>query len=475
MSLPHENEWPLPPTVPSFSSLDARELPKDAEDIEKDLHRAGRLDLGISDADVQQHYEALRRVLRAWCHIGSYSQAMSRVGATLLANTDHDAEKAFLSFSWIMCALPKGYYDAGYLTDVRALRLLAAWRWPDAIVPSLYEPLELVASTWFLSLWAGILPAACCVAVWAELVLTDADEPSSNGDVQHCADTSLRVALVLLETSLEAIREAVELDAAEADAGAVVTDADGDDAPSFSVASYAALQQAADWDGPRAAALVEKATSLELPKEAVAEARRLAASQLRAEADKRAREKAALRAAEEERREREERLRIREQEGAEGGASTSTRLAEQQLAAYQSEVDDERARKAAARQAREAREGRGKHHAPPDSQETQVGDLQEVRTGARALLSCGSCGCGGVLDTCVTAIATCVFIVPACLVASASALWLVGKRCFGRGAGAVSATKRRTRRRTSLADQDEERASAAERGVELADVTSEGQ
>ena len=465
-SLPHENGWPLPPAVPSFSSLDARDLPTDAEQIEKDLHRAGRLELGITDTDVQRHYIALRRLLRAWCQLAPYSQAMSRVGATLLLTTDHDAEKAFTSFAWLMSAMPKSYYDTGYMTDVRALRLLAAWRWPDVIVPSLYEPLELVSSAWFLSLWAGVLPADCCVAIWAQLVLSDdADEPSAGGETHHYADTSLRVALVLLDESREAIAEAVEMDAADADAGAVVTDGDGDDAPGFSAATYVALQQAARWDAgvEMTSALVSKLTALQLTSETVAEARRLAASQLEAEAAKRAREKAAARERAQEAREREERMREREEAAESGQASTSTRLGEQQLEAYAAEVSDTRANRAAKKESRAARA------VPIDPSETQIGDLQEVRSHRNSLASC-SCG-GGTMPMLAMAV-QCLFVVPACLLAIGAALVHLLKRCFGRSAGAVGETRRRTRRRAPLADKDGERASAAERGIELSDTVA---
>ena len=106
--LPHECGWPLPPKVPSFGALDARSPPSDAEQIEKDLHRAGRLELGVPDDDLESHYSALRRVLRAWCWASDgqgYSQAMSRLGAMLLVAADNDPKEAFTSFAWLMRSL----------------------------------------------------------------------------------------------------------------------------------------------------------------------------------------------------------------------------------------------------------------------------------------------------------------------------------------------------------------------------------
>ena len=126
--LPHEASWPLPATVPSLSILLARGPPPDAEQIEKDLHRVGRLELGITDADAKSHRASLRCLLHGWCWCcEGYSQAMSHVGASLVA-TSSDVEGAFVSFAWLMRSLPADFFDEGHRIEARALRVLAALR-----------------------------------------------------------------------------------------------------------------------------------------------------------------------------------------------------------------------------------------------------------------------------------------------------------------------------------------------------------
>ena len=59
----------------------------DAEIIGKDVHRAGRQELGIANEDARPHREALRRVLHAWCALRpeiGYCQAMNQIAAALL-------------------------------------------------------------------------------------------------------------------------------------------------------------------------------------------------------------------------------------------------------------------------------------------------------------------------------------------------------------------------------------------------------
>ena len=112
--LPHECDWPLPPGVPTLSILTVRGAPADAEQIDKDLHRAGRQALGVADADAAAHRESLRKVLYVWCSACAYSQAMSHVGASLVAAAALDAEDAYLSFAWLMSSLPPDYYGEGF-------------------------------------------------------------------------------------------------------------------------------------------------------------------------------------------------------------------------------------------------------------------------------------------------------------------------------------------------------------------------
>ena len=465
--LPHDCGWPLPPTVPTFASLDARDLPPDADQIEKDLHRAGRLELGVADADVEAHYAALRSILRAWCWAStagtrqSYSQAMSRVGATLLVAVENDAERAFLSFAWLMRSLPRNYYDTGYLVDVRALRLLAAWRWPESIVPALYEPLEMVSSTWFLSLWAGVLPQECCVAVWAQMIRDGLDD-SEEGDQAAAraapagADTSLRVGLLLLEAARPRLDEAVVTDREEADANVST-----EDAPAFGAATYTALQQVAQWQAADAASLVSAALKLELSSEAVAEARQLAGAQLRAEENRRAQEKAAARALAKENERRRVEGERREADRVAEVKSTSTRLGEQQHEEFEAEVEEAAAKKAAKREVAGARNA---YEAQTD--DLRVAGQSQERSSVLAAVSpasfidqCGSLG---------RVACECLLFIPLILVACVAILHRLGRRLFGWLCHRVSDAKRRSVRRAPLSAKDEER--GADQAIEMSDA-----
>ena len=69
---------------------------------------------------------------------------------------------------------------------MRALRIVAAIRWPSVVVPALYEALDLVTSQWLLSVWAGILSTDCCLSVWAQMV-----RPSSQTGPSQASRLSL--------------------------------------------------------------------------------------------------------------------------------------------------------------------------------------------------------------------------------------------------------------------------------------------
>lgn len=277
-TLPHQADWPLPASVPSLASLLARSPPREADQIERDLHRVGRAQLGIDDDHADAFVSRLRQLLHAWCGRGEgYAQAMSHIAAILVADAQ-DVEGAFCTFAWLMVSLPSDYFDLGHRVDVRALRLLAAARWPDVIEPSLYEALELVTTQWFLTLYSSALPPESCLAVWA-LLLVD----------PHPSHMPLRVALVLLATSLPEILDAAQADTAEFD-DIVATEA------SVGIASYVAFQRAPqNHSSPHV--LVEAARALNLPAEAVEEAR--ATAKLQLEAEVAARERAQLKQAQE--------------------------------------------------------------------------------------------------------------------------------------------------------------------------------
>ncbi len=245
-----------------------------AEQIDKDLHRAGRVELGVGDSDLAAHRDGLRTVLRRWASQPnqSYHQAMCFVGATLLV-WEQDVDCAFAKFAAVMRSLPADYYgDAlvGCRADVRALRHLAASRWPDVYGRSaiVNEPLELVCTQWLLALFGSLLPAACCQAIWNEMAkaLTGDDNVAASTP----SDLPLRVGLVLLENVLETMHQALEEDAAEEHTGG-------------GCASYAALQGAASaWEG-QPADLLAAAHALELPAVDVASARNHARREINAE------------------------------------------------------------------------------------------------------------------------------------------------------------------------------------------------
>ena len=451
MSLPHDGGWPLPPTVPSFSSLDLRGAPSadDAEQIEKDLHRSGRLELGVTDDEVEAHYASLRRILHAWCHAsnGNYSQAMGRIGMTLVVTAGpSNPEGAFLSFAWLMRSLPPTYYDNEYRVDARALRLLAAWRWPDVFVPAMYEPLELVTSQWFLSLWAGVLPMECCVAIWAEIIMAHAD------DEAVMAETSLRIALVLLDKSLGALHEAITADQAEVASGNT-TVADPE-APSFAVETYSVLQQVARWPAGDAAGLVDKALAFkELTSESIAEARRLAESQLRVEAEKRKHERAAAKAMAEEAARMEEEKKRKEKEREEEVKSTSTRLGEQQFEAFEAEVEEEAAKKEAMREEVQQRKYDG---GARTAEEAQEGDLRILDSRGRRKGAVS--GCCDHLETLIVGLCTIICALPMLLVMILMALKRLIGRCCGRVDRSAANVRRKTRRGMAESDEDARRA-----------------
>ncbi|KAL1522771.1 hypothetical protein AB1Y20_017743 [Prymnesium parvum] len=280
--LPHDSDWPLPASVPSLAHLLARGAPRDAEDIEKDLHRVGRKQLGVEDADAEAYQDSLRQVLHAWCWCSrGYAQSMSHVAASLVAAAPN-VDGAFCSFAWLMLSLPSNFFDDGHRVEVRALRILAAQRWPDVMEPAVYETFELVTTQWLLSLWAGILPQPCCLAIWA-LMTTDEHFPS---------DISLRVGLVLLANALMDIHDAVLSDTLEQEGACI---AYSEDEPSVCCAAYSALQQAAQWHGD-SDSLVAASRALHLPSHSVHEARTTASIQLDAETGARERATAEARA-----------------------------------------------------------------------------------------------------------------------------------------------------------------------------------
>lgn len=226
------------------ASLDAAT----AAQIDKDLHRAGRQDLGVKDADAERHREALRRLLNAWAAQPDevYHQAMCFIAASLLVAENLDVERAYAAFVGVMCALPAGYYGEGLegcRIEVRALRHLAARRWPEVYGKAsiVNEPLDLVCTQWLLALFGSLLPPACCQALWIEMSESET-EPS---------DLPLRVGLVLLGSVLKPLEEAISEDEAEEEVGG-------------GCASYTVLQRAAPECSEDANALLAAAKAVKL-------------------------------------------------------------------------------------------------------------------------------------------------------------------------------------------------------------------
>ena len=229
------------------------------EQIDKDLPRAGRLELGVHDDDAAAHREGLRQLLSRWVSSQpnqGYHQAMCFIGASLLHAELLDVDRAYTSFAAVMRSLPAGYYGEaliGCRADVRALRYLAASRWPDVCgrAAIVNEPMELVCTQWLLALYGSQLPAECCRVVWYEMARTRV-ALGDDGAEAPPSDLPLRVGLVLLESVLGDLRKGIEKDAAE-----------GETAGGGS--SYAVLQGAAKtWKGA-ATDLLAAALAVNLP------------------------------------------------------------------------------------------------------------------------------------------------------------------------------------------------------------------
>ena len=245
------------------------------EQIDKDLHRAGRKELGVADEDATAHRTALRRLLFAWCilsepHGWHYCQAMSLIGAGLLVSTAHNVEEAFVLFVRLMNSLPARFFDErleGARVEVRALRILATQSAAPLMTQLPTEPLDMVASQWFQTLFAGFLPLPCCLALWKRMATGVSIRPAAvdavGGDGGAPPTTlALGAALALLNLVRAELEEAAAEDAAEPDDGG-------------GCASYAVLQGAPAL-APSADAFIDTALAAS-PSAAAAEAARCAA------------------------------------------------------------------------------------------------------------------------------------------------------------------------------------------------------
>ena len=227
----------LVPTLAAIEAVGATPSAESAEQIDKDIGRAGRIELGVADNDATEFGASLRRLLRAWCALDAadssagsasfcYCQAMSLVGATVLVGRNHDVDAAFDFFRELMMTLRPEFYGRslrGCRVEVRALLLLATSRWPTELADRrALASIELVANQWFLTCFAGILSPAAALTVMQQIV---SDGAGANGESQRddsslspCTDMLLRVGIVLLEHVMPDFREAIVVDAAEAGA-----------------------------------------------------------------------------------------------------------------------------------------------------------------------------------------------------------------------------------------------------------------
>ena len=103
-------EAPVPMPSDGSGSVSPQD---DAEMIEKDLHRAGRQELGIADEDAEAHREALRRVLQSWCTLRpevGYVQGLNCIAAALLVICDHAEDEAVTLLVMLVDRLPADWY-----------------------------------------------------------------------------------------------------------------------------------------------------------------------------------------------------------------------------------------------------------------------------------------------------------------------------------------------------------------------------
>ena len=188
----------------------------DVEAIEKDLLRAGRKELGVSDADAEAHRAALRRCLLAWCVLRpdvGYVQSMAAIMATLLVGCDHDEQAASSLFAQLLARLPADYYSAalhGARCEAEALvRLHAAQCSGVTMSDAVDEAVLLVGQRWLLSLWAGVLSPACSLELWRRLLCepacSSASEPPTGVEMDAPSSLSLRCALACCCLSFSAV------------------------------------------------------------------------------------------------------------------------------------------------------------------------------------------------------------------------------------------------------------------------------
>ncbi len=132
--------------------------------IEIDLARSG-----LGDDEATQN--SLRRVLRAFSSFrpcSGYVQGQNFIAAGLL-RVLHEEDAFWLLAVIVEAYLPEHFTDhmLGSLIDCQLLAELLAKRMPDvsAKLAALEVPVQLLATRWFLSLWASVLPVPTLLRV----------------------------------------------------------------------------------------------------------------------------------------------------------------------------------------------------------------------------------------------------------------------------------------------------------------------
>lgn len=146
--------------------------------IELDLVRTFLKNRKFSKEATQEGIDPLRRVLLAYAHrnveIG-YCQSMNMLAGWLLL-TLRSEESAF----WILCAIAENvcpnYYThnmIGCQIDIRILKDLLDESFPKLVAQFEQEKLSLplLASKWFLCIYADMMPSATTVRVWDSFFL----------------------------------------------------------------------------------------------------------------------------------------------------------------------------------------------------------------------------------------------------------------------------------------------------------------
>jgi hypothetical protein len=84
---------------------------EEADQIERDLHRSGRAELGADDT-LELHCARLRSVLRAWCVLRpdiGYCQGLNFVAAAMLCACEQEVAPAFSLFVLLLSRLPRDF------------------------------------------------------------------------------------------------------------------------------------------------------------------------------------------------------------------------------------------------------------------------------------------------------------------------------------------------------------------------------